>query len=154
MEAWTILSALAAITRRVGLGAQVFCSSFRQPGVFAKMTTTLDLISEGRARILVGAGWNQAEHAGFGVPFKSAGQRVTDLEEVIDMCRGLWDARGEPFSYNGSSWSLEAGANIPPPQRRIPIGVGGSGRRVIDLTARKADEWNRPAQGSRSMRLS
>lgn len=146
LEAWTVLSALATVTKKVKLGAQVFCSSFRPPGLFAKMVCTLDFISGGRVKVLVGAGWNQAEHRGFGIPFPPAPTRVSQLEEVVTICRGMWGANGQPFSYDGPTWSLDSATNLPFPDRAIEIGIGGSGNLLLGLAARAADEWNCPAE--------
>lgn len=146
LESWTCLSAIAAVTSRVGLGAQVLCSGFRPPAVLAKMATTLDEVAGGRLRMLVGAGWNAAEYRGFGLPFRSGADRIAELEDTVRICRGLWDSDGEPFSYQGRFWTLDAGINRPPPSRRIPLGLGGVGPRLLDLAARSADEWNCPAQ--------
>ena len=146
LESWTCLSAIAAVTSRIGIGAQVFCVGFRPPAVLAKMATTLDEVAGGRLRMLVGAGWNEAEYRGFGLPFRSGADRIAELEDTVRICRGLWDSGGEPFSYQGSFWAVDSGINRPAPARRIPFGVGGTGARLIGLAAGLADEWNCPAQ--------
>ena len=147
LEAWTVMSAVAAVTERVGIGAQVLCQSFRNPALLAKMATTLDLVSGGRLRFLLGAGWYEAEYRAFGYPFPQAGQRVEETIETIEICRGLFDAGDQPFSYDGTHFSVDSAVNVPPPSRRIPIGVGCTGDRMLDVTARLADEWNYPATG-------
>lgn len=146
LESWTCLSAIAAVTSRVALGAQVLCTGFRPPAVLAKMATTLDEASGGRLRVLAGAGWNAGEYRGFGLPFRSGADRIAELEDTVRVCRGLWDSAGEPFSYQGRFWTLDGGINRPPPARRISLGLGGTGPKLLDLTARLADEWNCPAQ--------
>lgn len=145
-ESWTCLSAIAQVTHHVDLGAQVLCTGFRPPAVLAKMATTLDEAAGGRLRVVLGAGWNVAEYRGFGLPFRSGANRVAELEDTIHICRGLWDSHGEPFSYEGQFWTLDAGINRPWPKRRIPIGIGGTGSHLLDLAARFGDEWNCPAQ--------
>ena len=144
-EAWTVMSALASATERVGIGAQVLCQSFRSPGLLAKMATTLDVISDGRLRFVIGAGWLEMEYTAFGYQFPSPGRRVAELEDAVRICRGMFDAGSEPFSYEGRTASVQGAINTPAPGRRIPIGVGGGGDRMLDLTARLADEWNSPA---------
>lgn len=145
LEAWTLMSALAGATSRIGIGAQVLCQSFRSPALLAKMATTLDLVSGGRLRFLVGAGWFEPEYKAFGYRFPSAGERVAAVEDTVAICRGMFDAGTAPFSYDGLLHHVDAVRNIPPPSRRIPIGIGGVGSRMIDLVARCADEWNVPA---------
>lgn len=145
LESWTLATAIAAKTERVGVGAQVFCQSFRNPALLAKMATTLDRISNGRLRFLLGAGWYEDEYRAFGWDFPPAGQRVEETEDTVRICRGLFDAGDEPFTYDGPHHRVHEAINLPAPERRIPIGVGGTGDRMLDLTARLADEWNAPA---------
>lgn len=144
-EAWTTLSALAAATTRVGIGAQVLCQSFRPPALLAKMATTLDLVSDGRLRFLLGAGWHEPEYRAFGYDFPSPGRRVEELEDTLGICRAMFDAEGRPVTYEGRHHRVEAVVNVPPPARRVPIGVGCTGSRMLDLVARHADEWNVPS---------
>jgi hypothetical protein len=144
LEAWTVMSALAAATSRISIGAQVLCQSFRSPALLAKMATTLDLISGDRLRFLVGAGWLEAEYRAFGYPFPPAGDRVAQLEDTVRICRGMFDAGTEAFSYQGRAHSVSDVTNVPAPNRRIPIGIGAVGDRMLDLVARFGDEWNVP----------
>lgn len=145
LEGWTMLSALASITERVGLGAQVFCQSFRNPALMAKMGSTLQEISGGRLHFLIGAGWFQQEYEAFGYRFPSAGERFGQLRDTVRILRGLWESHGEPFTYEGDHYTVTDALNRPAPPHRISIGVGGSGPRVLDLIAAEADEWNCPA---------
>jgi alkanesulfonate monooxygenase SsuD/methylene tetrahydromethanopterin reductase-like flavin-dependent oxidoreductase (luciferase family) len=145
LEAWTMLSALAATTERVGLGAQVFCQSFRNPALMAKMGTTLQEISGGRLHLLMGAGWYREEYEAFGYPFPMPGERLGQLRDYIRILRGLWEAGGQPFSYAGEHYSVSEALNRPAPEQPIRIGLGGSGPRLLDLAAAEADEWNCPA---------
>lgn len=140
-----MLSALAATTERVGLGAQVFCQSFRNPALMAKMGTTLQNISGGRLHLLMGAGWYREEYEAFGYRFPTPGERFGQLRDYIRILRGLWESGGEPFSYAGEHYSVTEALNRPAPDQPIRIGVGGSGPRLLDLAAAEADEWNCPA---------
>jgi alkanesulfonate monooxygenase SsuD/methylene tetrahydromethanopterin reductase-like flavin-dependent oxidoreductase (luciferase family) len=144
LEAWTVMAALAAATTRVGIGAQVLCQSFRNPALLAKMSTTFDLVSGGRLRFLIGAGWYDAEYRAFGYDFPPPGVRVGQLEDTVHICKGMWAAGKEPFTYHGRHYRVDEVLNLPPQPRPIPIGIGGQGDRVLDLTAREADEWNCP----------
>lgn len=142
LEAWTTLSGLATVTSRVGLGAQVFCQSFRSPALMAKMASTLQLMSNGRLHFLVGAGWFEEEYRAFGWDFPPPAIRVEQLRDVVRILRGLWNADGQPFSYEGRHHSVRGALNIPPPAPPIRLGIGGTGNRMLDLVAAKADEWN------------
>jgi len=143
-EAWTMMSAVAGATSKVGVGAQVLCQSFRNPALLAKMATTFDLISEGRLRFLIGAGWYDAEYTAFGYEFPPPGVRVGQLEDTVRICKGMWAAGSEPFTYQGKHYRVQDVLNLPPQPRPIPVGIGGQGDRVLDLVAREADEWNCP----------
>lgn len=145
LEGWTVLAALAARTERVGLGVQVLCQSFRNPGLLAKMATTLHDVSGGRFRFLIGAGWYREEYDAFGYRFPLPGERFEQLRDTVRICRGMWESQGESFTYSGRHYSVDAVRNVPPPVAPIPIGIGGTGRRVLDLIAAEADEWNCPA---------
>jgi alkanesulfonate monooxygenase SsuD/methylene tetrahydromethanopterin reductase-like flavin-dependent oxidoreductase (luciferase family) len=143
-EAWTIKTAVAAVTERIGVGAQVLCQSFRNPALLAKMATTLDLVANGRLRFLIGAGWMEPEYDAYNWPFPPPGQRFEELRDAVRICRGMWDAGVEPFTYDGTHYSVAGAFNTPPPERRIPIGLGGGGDRMLNLAAAEADEWNCP----------
>jgi alkanesulfonate monooxygenase SsuD/methylene tetrahydromethanopterin reductase-like flavin-dependent oxidoreductase (luciferase family) len=146
LEAWTVLSALAAATQRVELGAQVFCQSFRNPALFAKMAATLDRISGGRFRLLIGAGWFQDEYRAFGYDFPAAGTRVDQLREAVLVLKGLLSGKDEPFTFEGEHYRATEVVNAPAPVRApLPVEIGGSGDRVLRLIAREADGWNCPA---------
>jgi alkanesulfonate monooxygenase SsuD/methylene tetrahydromethanopterin reductase-like flavin-dependent oxidoreductase (luciferase family) len=145
LEAWTLLSALAASTQRVELGAQVFCQSFRNPALFAKMAATLDRVSGGRLRMLIGAGWFEDEYKAFGYEFPAAGVLVEQLRDTLRILKGLLSGSEEPFTYEGTHYSVSNALNVPPPPRPIPIEIGGGRDRVLRTIAREADGWNSPA---------
>lgn len=136
-EAWTILSALAAVTRSVDLGQLVMCAAFRSPGLLAKMAVTADAISGGRIILGVGAGWDDAEHRAFGFP---TNQRVSRFEEAVQILSSLLD--GESVSFIGRFHSVEGARLLPQPARRIPLLIAGNGARMLQITSRHADAWN------------
>jgi alkanesulfonate monooxygenase SsuD/methylene tetrahydromethanopterin reductase-like flavin-dependent oxidoreductase (luciferase family) len=144
LEGWTLMSAVAAITTRIDIGALVLCHSFRPPGLLAKMVTTLDEVAGGRVRVLLGAGYRRDEYEQFGYEFAPASRRLEELEEVIRICRGIWESGAAPFSFEGAHYSLSGATNLPPATRVPPIGVGGSGDKLLGLVARVGDEWNCP----------
>lgn len=154
-DAWTILAGLARDTGRIGLGVLVSPVTFRHPGTFAKVATTVDEMSGGRIEVGVGAGWNDLEHAQLGLAFPPIDQRADLMEDQLAILHGLW---GEPdgWSYTGLSGIRLEGALFRPrpvdvPGRpRTPVGgarpriiVGGQGSpRSYRLAARYADEFN------------
>jgi alkanesulfonate monooxygenase SsuD/methylene tetrahydromethanopterin reductase-like flavin-dependent oxidoreductase (luciferase family) len=146
LEAWTVLSALAASTQRVELGAQVFCQSFRNPALFAKMAATLDRVSGGRLRILMGAGWYEDEYDRFGYDFPTPGVLVQQLRETVRILKGMLSGKDEPFTYEGEHYRVSNVLNVPQPVRApLPIEIGGARDRVLRTVAREADGWNSPA---------
>lgn len=136
-ESWTLLSAVAAITSRVELGTMVLCASFRDPGLTAKMAATLDLVSDGRLILGVGAGWHDPEYEAFGLP---TDHRVGRFEEWLEIVARL--VRGETVSFDGKYHQVKDAVLVPPPARRIPLLVAAFGPRMLDLTAKWADQWN------------
>jgi len=125
LEAYTLLSALAARTRRVGLGTMVTGVTYRNPALLAKIVTTLDVISSGRAILGIGAAWNDDEHAGYGFDFPTVKERMDRLEEALQIIRAMFT---EPApSFEGRYYRINRVLNNPKPIRgRIPILIGGS----------------------------
>jgi F420-dependent oxidoreductase-like protein len=143
LEAYTLLGALAARTARASLGTMVTGVTYRNPAVLAKIVTTLDVISGGRAILGIGAAWNDDEHAGYGLSFPPVGERMARLEEALQICRAMF--REDAPSFAGRYYSIDHALNNPRPVRAggIPILVGGSGeRRTLALAARYADACN------------
>lgn len=136
-EAWTILSAVAAVTTRVELGTLVICTSFRNPGLLAKMAATLDEVSGGRLILGLGAGWHDPEYEAFGYP---TDRRVARFEEALRIVRSLLD--GATVTFEGEFNRLEGAVLAPGPTRRIPVLVSAFEPRMLRLTARYADAWN------------
>src|SRR5438552_14921887 len=140
MEAYTTLSALAAQTSRIKLGTLVTGVTYRNPALLAKMVTTLDVISKGRAILGIGAAWYEEEHDGFGFDFPRAGERLDRLEEAVQICRALF--RDERPTWKGRYYSITDARNVPRPVRDggPPIMIGGSGeRRTLRLVAQYGD---------------
>ena len=154
-DAWTILAGLARETQRIGLGVLVSPVTFRHPGVFAKVVTTVDEMSGGRIEVGVGAGWNDLEHEQLGLAFPPIKERADLMEDQLAILHGLW---GEPddWSYEGLTGIRVKGALFRPRpvdvvgRPRTPVGgarpriiVGGQGSpRSFRLAARYADEFN------------
>lgn len=136
-EAWTLLSAVAAVTDRVELGTMVLCASFRDPGLTAKMAATLDLVSDGRLILGVGAGWHDPEYEAFGLP---TDHRVGRFEEWLEILARL--LRSETVTFDGTYHQVADAVLAPPPARRIPILIAAFRPRMLELTARWADQWN------------
>ena len=142
LECWTALSALARDTERVRLGTSVLCHSYRAPSVLAKMAATLDVISEGRLDLGLGAGWFEQEYRAYGLPFPRIGERIDQLAEGIEIIRRMWT---EPRPvFRGRHYAIDGAVCDPPPVQRPhpPIWIGGEGDRVHRLAARAADGVN------------
>ena len=143
LEGWSTLAAVAAVTTRARLGHLVTANTFRNPGLTAKMATTVDHISGGRAILGLGAGWFEDEHRAFGLDFGSGfGERLDRLAESVGIIRRLLD--GERFSHDGPDYHLHDALAAPRPvQSRLPILIGGSGpQKTLRIVARHADLWN------------
>ncbi|HXG40356.1 MAG TPA: LLM class flavin-dependent oxidoreductase [Candidatus Limnocylindrales bacterium] len=140
LEGWLTITAWAEATERVRIGLMVGANTFREPTLTAKMATTLDHISNGRAILGIGAAWFEEEHRAFGIPFgSSAAERLRWLGEALPVMRGM--LRGETPSARGERYHAREVRNDPPPiQERLPILVGGGGERVtLRLAAQYAD---------------
>lgn len=143
LEGWAALAGVAAITRRVRVGLLVGANTFRVPGHTAKLATTLDQVSDGRAVLGIGGAWFEREHDAFGIPFfGSPGARLDRLDESVEIVRRLLD--GERLSFEGRHYTIRDALCEPRPiQDHLPILVGGSGpRKTLRTVARWADAWN------------
>src|SRR4051812_48709907 len=136
-EAWTLMSALAAVTERVTLGPLVACLGFHPPGLVAKMAATIDEVSGARFTLGVGAGWNAREFAAFGIPYD---HRVSRFAEAFEIVRRL--LAGERATLDGRFWQADDAVLLPPPARRVPLMVGSNGPRMLSLTLPWVDAWN------------
>ncbi|MFC4146079.1 LLM class F420-dependent oxidoreductase [Micromonospora mangrovi] len=141
LEAYTTLGYLAARTTRVELLAWVTAATYRAPGMVAKLVSTLDVLSGGRAWLGIGAGWNADEATGLGLTFPPVAERFERLEETLRICRQMWDEGDAPF--HGRHYRLDRTLNSPQPLRRPPILIGGGGeRKTLRLVARYAQACN------------
>jgi len=143
LEGYALLSALAARTSKVRLGTLVTGVTYRNPAFLAKEVTTLDVISRGRAILGLGAAWNEDEHRGYGYEFPPVGERLSRLEEALQICRGMF--REEAASFNGRYYHVEGALNSPRPIQKNgpPIMIGGGGeQRTLKLVAQYADMCN------------
>jgi F420-dependent oxidoreductase-like protein len=147
-DAWTTLAALARETQTIRLGTLVTPVTFRFPGVLAIQVAQADAMSGGRVELGLGAGWYDAEHRAYGIPFPPTGTRFDMLEEQLAIIEGLWTTRvGETFTFAGTHYQLADSPALPKPVQRPrpPIVMGGHGaQRTPRLAARYADEFNLP----------
>jgi F420-dependent oxidoreductase-like protein len=143
LEGYTGLAFLAGRTRQIQLGTLVTGVTYRHPGLLAKIVTTLDVVSEGRAQLGIGAAWYEREHRGLGVPFAPVAERFERLEEALQICLQMWSDDDGP--YEGKHYQLAETICRPAPVQRPrpPILIGGSGeRKTLRLVARYADACN------------
>jgi F420-dependent oxidoreductase-like protein len=143
LEAYTTLGYLAACTSRAKLLTLVTGTVYRYPAVLAKIVTTLDVLSAGRAWLGIGAAWNEAEARGLGIPFPPVAERFERLEETLQICLQMW--RGDQAPYRGRHYQLERPLNSPQALSapHPPIMIGGSGeRKTLRLVARYAQACN------------
>lgn len=143
-EGWSIVAGLSTLTSSARLGLLVGANTFRNPGVVAKIATTVDHMSGGRAIVGLGGAWNELEHRAFGLDFGSSpGERLGWLDEATGTIRAMLD--GDPVAPGvGSHYRFDQPRIEPPPlQAHVPIMIGGSGeRRTLRTVARYADMWN------------
>ena len=148
-DAWAVLAGLARETKTIRLGTLVSPVTFRHPGSFAKVVTTVDEMSGGRVEVGVGAGWNDPEHSQLGLPFPEIGARADLLEDELAILHGLWE-EPDGWSFEGKQVRIQSASFNPKPVQRPhpPIIVGGEGRpRSLRLAARYADEYNMSSSG-------
>ena len=142
-EGWTLLTALAVQTRRLHAGCLVTSVIYRNPALLAKMGATLDVVTDGRLELGIGAGWFEAETLAYGMPFPHTGQRLAQLDEAIQVIRRLWTQ--ETSDFKGRHFTLNQARCEPKPiQKPAPaIWVGGQGEKVtLRIVAERADGWD------------
>jgi F420-dependent oxidoreductase-like protein len=143
LEGWTTLTALAQATTRLRLGTLVTGIHYRHPAVLANMATTLDIVSDGRLELGLGAGWNEEESGAYGIELGTPSQRSDRFEEACEVIVGLLTQ--ETTTFAGRYYQLRDARNEPKPEQRPhpPICVGGSGeKRTLRTAARFAQHWN------------
>lgn len=147
-DAWITLAGLARDTSTVRLGTLVSSATFRYPGPLAISVAQVDAMSGGRVELGLGAGWYEAEHQAYAIPFPPLGERFDRLEEQLTVITGLWDTpEGSTFDWAGPHHPVSGSPGLPKPVQRPrpPIVVGGGGpRRTPALAARFAAEFNLP----------
>ncbi|HJD85390.1 LLM class F420-dependent oxidoreductase [Kitasatospora aureofaciens] len=144
-DAWITLAGLARDTSTIRLGTLMTAGTFRLPGVTAIQVAQVDAMSGGRVEFGLGAGWYEAEHTAYGIPFPK--EKFGRLEEQLEIITGLWRTKlGDTFDFAGKYYTLTDSPALPKPvQERIPVLVGGLGpKRTPALAARFADEFNLP----------
>lgn len=143
LEAYTTLGYLAALTSEVELVSWVTAVVYREPGMLAKLVSTLDVLSGGRAWLGIGAAWNEEEARGLGLPFPPTAERFERLEETLQICLQMWSENDGPFE--GRHYQLARTLNSPQPLHRPhpPILIGGSGeKKTLRLVAKYAQACN------------
>jgi F420-dependent oxidoreductase-like protein len=146
-DSWVTLGAIARETSTIRLGTLVTSATFRHPGMLAVQVAQVDQMSGGRVELGIGAGWYDAEHHAYGVPFPSTGERFDRLEEQLEVITGLWATpEGETFDHEGRWWPVSDSPALPKPaQSPPPVIIGGFGpKRTPALVARFASEFNVP----------
>jgi probable F420-dependent oxidoreductase len=133
------MATAAAVTETLRIGCRVFCIDYHVPAVLAKEAATLDLLSDGRLELGIGAGWSGIEYDALGLDFDRPGRRIAKLAEVVALIRAHW--QGEELDYSGDFVRVHGYAGRPRPvqQPHPPIMIGGGGRRVLSLAGREAD---------------
>lgn len=145
LECFTLLSSIAAVTNRVKIGQLVTCNSYRNPALLAKMLSTLDVISNGRAELGIGAGWHEEEYLQYGYNFPPPLTRIEQLDESISVIRSMWTQQRATFI--GKHYSIKnVICNPKPIQKPHPvIMIGGEGERyLLKVVAKHADRYNHP----------
>jgi F420-dependent oxidoreductase-like protein len=147
-DSWVTLGGIARETSTIRLGTMVTSATFRHPGVLAISVAQVDEMSGGRVDLGLGAGWFEAEHEAYAIPFPPLGERFDRLEEQLDILTGLWSTPvGETYDYSGSYYSIKESPALPKPIQSPypPIVIGGRGpTRTPALTAKYASEFNIP----------
>jgi F420-dependent oxidoreductase-like protein len=143
LEGWTTLAALAAQTNRIRLGLMVTGNTYRHPAVLASIVATVDVISNGRVDLGIGAGWNEYEHESMGIPLYKPGERIRRLDESCQIIKGLFTQ--DLTTFDGRYYQLKEARREPKPvqQPHPPFVIGGSGEQLtLRVVAKHADIWN------------
>jgi len=143
LDTWTLLAALGGMTTRLRLLPDVLNLPLRPPAMLAKAAATLDLLTDGRVELGLGAGAAWDNIAGYGGPRRAPGEALAALEEAIQILRALWEpsASGQSVTVAGKHYQITDAQPGPTPAHRIGIWIGGYGPRMLDLIGRQADGW-------------
>ncbi len=145
-DSWITLAGLARDTDTIRIGTLVTAATFRYPGPLAIAVAQVDQMSGGRVELGLGAGWYEAEHSAYGIPFPALGERFDRYAEQLEIITGLWQTRaGQTFSFHGKHYQVTDSPALPKPaqQPRPPVIIGGAGpKRTPALAAKFADEYN------------
>lgn len=140
LECWTTLSGLAMLTRRIRIGSMVSGNTYRHPAILAKMAANVDIMSGGRLICGIGAGWQESEHAAYGIPFSTRAERLERLDEACQILKLLWTQ--PKTSFEGRYYRLAA-APLSPKPLHPELMIGGGGEKLtLRIVARHADLWN------------
>jgi alkanesulfonate monooxygenase SsuD/methylene tetrahydromethanopterin reductase-like flavin-dependent oxidoreductase (luciferase family) len=143
LEGWTLLSALAEATSKIRIGTMVLCNMYRHPQILAKMAATLDVISDGRLELGMGAGWYKPEADAYGMPFPKASVRIAMLQEALEVIKKMWSEekpifQGKYYSINGASCNPKS---IQKPHPPIWLGTLTGGKLMSETIVKHADVW-------------
>ncbi len=142
-EAWTLMAALGATTSTIRLGQMCTCNSYRPPGYLAKVAASIDVISNGRLEMGIGAGWYEHEYVGYGYPFPKPSVRIGQLNEAVEIMRALWTE--DTVNYDGTYYKLDGAICSPKPVQDpyIPLWIAGGGEKLtLRVAAKYADYTN------------
>ncbi len=141
-ECWAVISGLAVLTSKITLGTLVSCNLFRHPSLIAKMSATIDHMSEGRFILGLGAGWLEAEFKGYGIPFPRYSERLGRLDEASKLIRKMW--LNEKASFDGAYYQIKEAICNPKPVQKptLPLWIGGRGEKLLKIVAAEADGYN------------
>ncbi len=143
LEGWTLLSAFAALTKRLRVGIMVLGNTYRHPAVLANMGATLDIISQGRLDFGIGAGWNEQEHTAYDIPLYTTGERIRRLGEACEVIKLLWTE--DVANFDGRYYHLKDAYCSPKPVQKPypPFVIGGGGEQLtLRIVAKYASIWN------------
>jgi F420-dependent oxidoreductase-like protein len=139
-ECVALMAAIAAATSRLRIGSLVFGNTYRHPAILTNQVATVDHVSGGRVLFGIGAGWQENEHAAYGIELPPAGERLDRFEEAVQVVRGL--TSGERFTFAGTHYTITDAPSVSP-GRRMDLLIGGGGeKRTMRIAAQHADEWN------------
>ena len=134
LDPWLVMAALTQHNTKVRVGSMVFCQSYRNPALTAKMAASLDVLSNGRFEFGIGAGWKEIEYKAYGYPFPSGKTRIKQLEDAVQIIRGIWT--NERFTFKGDHYNVENVISYPKPiQKPMPIWIGAQEGKEMMLRA-------------------